>query len=637
MSGVREEDEEEKHDKQQPEASADHDHQQQQETPSSGRKEVAKLSWRIKVCYGLGHVWNDLCASLWFTYLLLFLKFALGFDDNSAGVLMLVGQVADAVATPLAGLQLDKKYSAEALARCCNYGHRKTWHLIGRWARWPMPWPRRWLACSWTRSTRPRPWLAAATTAIARPGISSIAHLSLIPCLTHCQHQRTELNAIRYGFTVLANMAVYIIAWIVLGLADRDGGEGNTRISKQDTTSFRNISLISSGIGALFTLLFHIGVREEPLATRSSLASAAALKEASSSTTTISSTSAERSPSGTNNKPTNPPAPPAGPPANISLISSGIGALFTLLFHIGVREEPLATRSSLASAAALKEASSSTTTISSTSAERSPSGTAINTNNKPTNPPAPPAGPPAVRRVKFYEWFCTREFYEVGWVYQTTRLLFNVSQVYMTLYLQETLSLGPQSVAIIPLVMFCSGLAATLFLKWLNQRLGRKPAFTIGFSLGMAAAIWIWTGGTARTQYKEASQTNGGFIYGAMSFADKMASGLAIMLIQYLNPCQNAADCPASNPFPGTTLVVGCGGSALLGMLGVLVMKDYNHDVGLFQAKPTPQAVDPGKSCSYSNPAYKADVNEESAVSAKNQNELSQRDHHQNNSTELVT
>ena len=96
---------------------------------SKSTNKPAPLPWKLKICYGLGHVWNDLCASLWFTYLLLFMKFALGFDENSAGVLMLIGQVADAIATPLAGLQVDKKYSTFT---CWKYGHRKTWHLIGR-------------------------------------------------------------------------------------------------------------------------------------------------------------------------------------------------------------------------------------------------------------------------------------------------------------------------------------------------------------------------------------------------------------------------------------------------------------------------------------------------------------------------
>ena len=31
-----------------------------------------RLPWRLKLGYGMGHILNDLCASMWFTYLLLF-------------------------------------------------------------------------------------------------------------------------------------------------------------------------------------------------------------------------------------------------------------------------------------------------------------------------------------------------------------------------------------------------------------------------------------------------------------------------------------------------------------------------------------------------------------------------------------
>lgn len=33
------------------------------------------------------------------------------------------------------------------------------------------------------------------------------------------------------------------------------------------------------------------------------------------------------------------------------------------------------------------------------------------------------------------------------------------------------------------------------------------------------------------------SQHSGAFVYGAMSFTDKMANGLAVMAIQNLHPC----------------------------------------------------------------------------------------------------
>ena len=43
-----------------------------------------------------------------------------------SGFLMMIGQVADAVATPLIGLQSD---GGRGL---CGYGRRKTWHALGR-------------------------------------------------------------------------------------------------------------------------------------------------------------------------------------------------------------------------------------------------------------------------------------------------------------------------------------------------------------------------------------------------------------------------------------------------------------------------------------------------------------------------
>ena len=49
-------------------------------------------------------------------------------DKGLSGMLLMLGQVADAISTPLVGLQSDKgcKYF------CFNYGKRKTFHLIGK-------------------------------------------------------------------------------------------------------------------------------------------------------------------------------------------------------------------------------------------------------------------------------------------------------------------------------------------------------------------------------------------------------------------------------------------------------------------------------------------------------------------------
>lgn len=51
------------------------------------------LSIKARLSYGVGHVLNDLCASMWFSYLLVFFHSVVGMDNVMSGNLMLVGQV----------------------------------------------------------------------------------------------------------------------------------------------------------------------------------------------------------------------------------------------------------------------------------------------------------------------------------------------------------------------------------------------------------------------------------------------------------------------------------------------------------------------------------------------------------------
>lgn len=88
---------------------------------------IRKLPLYLRLAYGTGHVLNDICASMWFTYLLVFFHLVLGFDPAMAGVVLLIGQVADALVTPFVGFQSDRNDDFWL----CRYGRRKTWHLLG--------------------------------------------------------------------------------------------------------------------------------------------------------------------------------------------------------------------------------------------------------------------------------------------------------------------------------------------------------------------------------------------------------------------------------------------------------------------------------------------------------------------------
>ena len=88
-------------------------------------EEERKLSRGRRLIHGLGHVNNDLCVSIWLSYLLISYQNVLLFSNTMAGNMMLIGQVTDAITTPLIGIGSDK------INGMCGYGKRKSWHLLG--------------------------------------------------------------------------------------------------------------------------------------------------------------------------------------------------------------------------------------------------------------------------------------------------------------------------------------------------------------------------------------------------------------------------------------------------------------------------------------------------------------------------
>lgn len=78
----------------------------------------SKLSWKTRISFSVGHVLNDLTASMWFTYLLVFFHLVLRFDNSLSGIVLLIGQIADGIATPFVGLQVGEAYANPAGNHC---------------------------------------------------------------------------------------------------------------------------------------------------------------------------------------------------------------------------------------------------------------------------------------------------------------------------------------------------------------------------------------------------------------------------------------------------------------------------------------------------------------------------------------
>ncbi|KAJ1085165.1 hypothetical protein NDU88_005298 [Pleurodeles waltl] len=447
--------------------------------------EQSSMPLRQRLSYSTGHFLNDLCASMWFTYFLLYYHSVLGFSTTYAGVLLLLGQVADGICTPLVG------YEADSSPGCRWYSRRKSWHLVGTISV-IFSFPFIFNPCLACTANTPQ-WAAlvyfAPFIVIFQFGwaATQISHLSLIPELAKNEHEKVELTAFRYAFTVVANITVYAVAWVLLHFQvgqDEDLPQSK-HLGGEDVPIFRNLAFLVVGLGALFSLLFHIGTKEKKR---------------------------DYAPI---------PEPEEHMPEQIK-----------------------------------KERNS------------------------------------AHLLLLWKDWLREPSFYQVALLYMSTRLIVNLSQTYIPMYLTNSLHLPKKFIATIPLVMYVSGFISSLLMKPVNRYIGRNLTYFLGLVAILAFGSWVALErqigvaiygaavvlgiGSATILVTSLSMTadligvnmqSGAFVYGAMSFTDKVANGLAVVLIQSLHPCQTKLCCSACVQFYHYVMVLVTGGVAVLAVL----------------------------------------------------------------------
>ncbi|KAG7230585.1 hypothetical protein INR49_025302 [Caranx melampygus] len=338
------------------------------------------LSVFQRVCYAVGHFLNDLCASMWFTYLLVYFHSVLGFQSTYAGVLLLIGQIADGVCTPLVG------YESDRTAGLLGYGKRKTWHLVGTICvvlSFPFIF-NPCLACNnstpqWAQILYFSPFIIIFQFGWAA---TQISHLSLIPELVSTETAKVELTAYRYAFTVVANITVYTVAWMLFHFQAEHSMNPSIigNLGQEDIPLFRMLALIVIGTGALFSLIFHVGTKEAPRVS----------------------------------EPENQLIPPS------------------------LSEQPA---------------------------------------------PRPV--------LQWNQWLREPSFYQVAFLYMCTRLIVNLSQTYISVYLTYSLMLPKNFIAIIPLVIYVSSFAWSLIMKPVSKRLGISITYLLGLLLVLGFASWV--------------------------------------------------------------------------------------------------------------------------------------------------
>ena len=156
-----------------------------------------KVPILVKLAYGTGHILNDMCASMWFTYLLIYFHKVLNFDHVIGGALLTIGQAADGLSTLFIGSVSDRD---SGLAFCSRYGNRKTWHLIGTICvlfSFAFIFSKC-IHCEDASSSAQMVYYASFII-IFQFGwaATQVSHLAMIPELTSCQNEYTSLTSIR--------------------------------------------------------------------------------------------------------------------------------------------------------------------------------------------------------------------------------------------------------------------------------------------------------------------------------------------------------------------------------------------------------------------------------------------------------
>ncbi|ESP00677.1 hypothetical protein LOTGIDRAFT_177990 [Lottia gigantea] len=454
------------------------------------------LTKRQRFSYSVGHVLNDLCASMWFSYLLIFFHQVKQFNNVLSGNLMLIGQISDALCTPFIGFESDRTNGI------FNLGKRKTWHLIGTIS----------VLCSFPflfnlciKCESSPDWAQfiyyAPFVVIFQFGWAStqISHLSLIPDITPDEGERVGLNGYRYAFTVLSNLTVFVVFWLLFQFHSTSHSLDTTKLSAADAPNFQLLVFIVIAIGLVFSIIFHCGVKEKKKSLEIE----------------------------------------AGHSVRDALSDSESG--------MSIEKSMLAK---------------------------------------------------AKMTVKC--WLKEPQFYQIGGIYMSTRLFVNVSQVYLPQYCVESLKLEKKIIAIIPLIVFSSGFVTSLVMKPINKLIGRKLTYLVGGVIGIGSCVWFYfiSENQANLVYGAAvllgiggstmlitslamtadligeNTESGAFVYGAMSFTDKLSNGIAIELIQIFHPCTGILRgcCPLCIGYYRNIISFVPGGVAVLGLVFLLIL-----------------------------------------------------------------
>lgn len=443
--------------------------------------EVEHLPSSIIFFYSLGHIFNDLCACCWFSYLLILLDKILLLSPSQTASVLLAGQIADGIATPLVGLGSDRSTGFTF----CGYriGRRHSWYLAGTLLV---------LAnfffvfgiCLPCASVSPTPdssiltiyYCVAAALFNVGWACVQVSHMSLVPSLSSIESERILLNSKRYAFTVMSNLFVFFILTVLIYFI-------NMHDKKEQ---FHVLAYVCMGVGLFTSFTFFAGTLAITNQKEQKEDEEAALfqddadvpsheggdddddDEARKSTHHLSSIVADDKDNATRAKSKYPTSGSVNDQSETRdiFVSSSFSA------HQVRSEDHSAhsTDSSSNSDASTPTLDDNVQTVSSD----------VSSSSSPVAGTAP---------FVWTEWFKVPCFYGVGFIYMMSRLIVNVSQVFLPFYVLDALHFPLVFITAVPATCYLASFVAANYMKRINKRFGRRRTYICGALLSIVASV----------------------------------------------------------------------------------------------------------------------------------------------------
>ena len=187
----------------------------------NGARPRQSIPLKVKIGYGFGHVLNDMTASLWFTYILVFLGNNVSVSEVNAGIVFLTGQIVDAIFNPIAGMVIDsiEKDGSGGGSTRVNYviggslGVSLTFFCL-----WWIP---SWIDGDDVDSWKKVLWYAIwATVFNICWSFVQVAHFSLVDELAKDVDAKLMLNKIGQVGSALAAVTTFVLARIIFNMGD---------------------------------------------------------------------------------------------------------------------------------------------------------------------------------------------------------------------------------------------------------------------------------------------------------------------------------------------------------------------------------------------------------------------------------